>query len=45
MRAERAWRVSERSNEGLGGLGSGYRGVSEGDASGCASGSTGFILS
>ena len=44
-RAETAWRVSERRKEGLGGLGGGYRGVSEGDASGCASGSTAFILS
>ena len=28
------------SNKGLGGFGRGYEGVSEGDVSGCASGST-----
>ncbi len=37
--------MSKRSNKGLEGVCRGYEGVSEGDVSGCASGSTDFSVS
>ena len=43
-KGEEKERVSKMSNKGLGGNGRGYEGVSEGDVSGCASGSTGFYI-